>query len=158
MRGMLIFVGVGGALALAGVPAPEPGWNTVLGASHVVAASIGGTVDAGRPGRDRRVGVRVAVDARGGILHRRRVRSPARLSRRGRAASTCPILLRRRAVQVRSATRGSRAAHRPPWRTGRTTFLRPLEDCPPEAPAQSAQSRTRFSTASVNTTIVSRSA
>jgi hypothetical protein len=42
MRGMLILVAVGGALALVGVPAPEPGWNTVLGASHVVAASIGG--------------------------------------------------------------------------------------------------------------------
>ena len=42
MRGMLILVGVGGALALVGVPAPEPGWSTVLGASHVVAASIGG--------------------------------------------------------------------------------------------------------------------
>jgi hypothetical protein len=42
MRGMLILIGVGGALALAGVPTPEPGWNTVMGASHVVAASIGG--------------------------------------------------------------------------------------------------------------------
>jgi len=42
MRGMLILIGVGGALALAGVPSPEPGWNTVVGASHFVAASIGG--------------------------------------------------------------------------------------------------------------------
>jgi hypothetical protein len=42
MRGMLILLGVGGALALAGVPTPEPGWNTVLGASHVVAASLTG--------------------------------------------------------------------------------------------------------------------
>ncbi len=42
MRGMLILLGVGGALALAGVPTPEPGWNTLLGASHVIAASLGG--------------------------------------------------------------------------------------------------------------------
>ena len=42
MRGMLILLGVGGALALAGVPTPEPGWNTLLGASHVVAASLSG--------------------------------------------------------------------------------------------------------------------
>src|SRR5688572_29167063 len=41
MRGMLILIGVGGALALAGVPTPEPGWSTVVGASHFVAASIG---------------------------------------------------------------------------------------------------------------------
>jgi hypothetical protein len=42
MRGMLILLGVGGALALAGVPAPEPGWSTVLGASHFIVASVGG--------------------------------------------------------------------------------------------------------------------
>jgi hypothetical protein len=42
MRGLLILVGVGGALALSGVPGAEPGWHTVLGASNFVAASIGG--------------------------------------------------------------------------------------------------------------------
>lgn len=42
MRGMLILLGVGGVLALAGVPTPEPGWNTVAGASHIVAASLSG--------------------------------------------------------------------------------------------------------------------
>jgi hypothetical protein len=50
MRGMLILLGVGGVLALAGVPAPEPGWNSVLGASHVVAASLSGLSTSAVPG------------------------------------------------------------------------------------------------------------
>lgn len=44
MRGMLIVLGAGagGALALAGVPTPDPGWSTVFGVSQFVTASLQG--------------------------------------------------------------------------------------------------------------------
>jgi hypothetical protein len=47
---MLILLGVGGAVALTGVPTPEPGWNTLLGASQVVAASLSGLSTPAIPG------------------------------------------------------------------------------------------------------------
>jgi hypothetical protein len=42
MRGMLILLGTGSVLALAGVPTPEPGWSTMFGVSQFVTASFDG--------------------------------------------------------------------------------------------------------------------
>jgi hypothetical protein len=44
MRGMLILLGTGSVLALAGVPTPDPGWSTVVGVSQFVTASFDGPI------------------------------------------------------------------------------------------------------------------
>jgi hypothetical protein len=40
MRGILILVTIGGALAVSGVPIPEPGWVDVLYASRLLTESL----------------------------------------------------------------------------------------------------------------------